>query len=505
MALFYVRVKTFARTRGQSSVNAAAYRAADSFRDERTGVTHNYSRKTGVLEVFLTAPPDAPAWCSNPKDLWNAAEEAERKNGTPAREVLVALPAELTTEQSFDLARSIAQHLVAQYRIAAMTCVHAPDRKGDQRNIHAHIMITTREVGPDGLGKKTRVLDDRQTGPKEVAAIRAAVARLTNDHLARAGHAVRVDHSSLKRQSIAAEERGDFVSAIRLIRSSTEHEGPAATAARRRGERSEVAESNDRIRGDNIALQRQFISRARSIVIVPRSHIGGVAWATGHDADLLNAQARSTRETAQMEADMSHAYRTMLADVIRDLGQRAAPVLEYAQLRQLTPTQTRELADHARNPRLGLIVRSLLRTEHSRRHAEGLHARRGRRYATAMVRTADAARALRESEERGPRTKREWAKLRRDQAAALEAARHHETRAEKLTRHEAAYRAGARVRAAQERVDELEAERRRRFPISQDRSPSVLPPQNQDGPILKTLEWRPSARREQKGPTPRRP
>lgn len=100
MALFYVNVKTIARLKGQSSVNAAAYRAAASYLDERTGINHSYSRKAGVLEVILIAPPSAPTWCGDPQQLWNASEKAERKNGTPAREVLVALPAELSQQES---------------------------------------------------------------------------------------------------------------------------------------------------------------------------------------------------------------------------------------------------------------------------------------------------------------------------------------------------------------------------------------------------------------------
>ena len=469
MALYYVNVKTFNRSRGQSAVNAAAYRAGQSFYDERTGVRHSYAKKGGVLEVILTAPPGAPAWCSDPQALWNEAERGERKNGRPAREVLVALPAELTNAQSSDLARSIAQHLVDRYRVAAMTCIHTADRRGDQRNIHAHILITTREVNAQGLGKKTRVLDDRRSGPKEVEAIRSTVARLTNEHLARAGHAVRVDHSSLKHQSIAAEKRGDIVSAVRLIRSSTKHVGQAGTAARRRGERSEVAENNKRIRQDNAALQKLFLSKARSIVMPSRGHVSGVAWATGHDADLLNSQAQSLRDSIRTQAEMSHDYQTMLAEVVRDLGRRADPVLEYAELRHLAPAETRELAAHARNPKLGLIVRALLRTEHSRLHLETLNARRSRRYAKAMVRTADAAREVREMDNQGPRTKREWAQLRRDKAAALEAARQHEARAKRLTGHEATYRVKMRAWAARDRIDALERERGNSFPISSDR------------------------------------
>ena len=49
-----------------------------------------------------------------------------------------------------------------------MAAVHAPNKQGDDRNHHAHVMLTTRRVERDGLGKKVRALDDRTTGPQEV-------------------------------------------------------------------------------------------------------------------------------------------------------------------------------------------------------------------------------------------------------------------------------------------------------------------------------------------------
>ena len=505
MAIFLARVKTIARSRGKSSVQAAAYRAGCALRDERTGVTHNYSRKAGVLEVILTAPPGSPAYCAEPGKLWNAAEELERINGTPARELLIALPPELSQQQRSNLARAVADYLVNRYRVATMTAIHAPDRRGDQRNFHAHIMLTTREVGPGGFGKKTRALDARTTGPQEVAHIREAVARLTNEHLARAGLSVRINHRSLKQQSLDAEQAGDFATAIRFIRAPVKHEGQAATAARRRGEWSPAAEQNARIRTDNAALQKSFVSKIRSIATPIRSHVSGVAWATGHDADLLNGQAQSLQDTIRMEADMSHAYQSMLADVIRDLGSRAAPVIDYAQLQELSIEAARELVTHAKNnAKVPMLARKILRADHARSHAEGLDARRRKRYTKAMVRTADAARELRLSEDRGPRNKREWAQLRRDQQAALSWAQKNEQRAESLIQHEATYRAKARAQAARDRILALEAERRRLFPISGETArPEIVSSNRTEKPLRAPLDWIPPQASPRKNSGPR--
>jgi hypothetical protein len=75
------------------------------------------------------------------------------------------------------------------------------------------------------LGKKTRVLDDRKTGPQEVTKLRELAADIINEHLAAANADIRVDHRSFK-------DRG-------IEREPTTHLGPAATEMERRGEQTE--------------------------------------------------------------------------------------------------------------------------------------------------------------------------------------------------------------------------------------------------------------------------
>lgn len=102
-----------------------------------------------------------------PAELWNRVEAAEvRKNARVAREVLVALRAELSPAQRRELTQGIAQALADRYGTAGTLAVHTPDREGDQRNHHAHILMTTRRLEPSGaLGEKTRELDDVKRGP----------------------------------------------------------------------------------------------------------------------------------------------------------------------------------------------------------------------------------------------------------------------------------------------------------------------------------------------------
>ena len=176
MASYHLSVSTVSRGRGQSAVAGAAYRAGETLHCEREGVTHDYSRKGGVETAFVLAPSEAPAWASERNALWNAAEGAEgRKNSVVAREWRLALPSELSSDRRVALAEEFGRELVARYGVVVDVAVHAPHREGDDRNWHAHLLTTTREVGSDGFGVKTRVLDAAKTGGVEIEAMRGGI------------------------------------------------------------------------------------------------------------------------------------------------------------------------------------------------------------------------------------------------------------------------------------------------------------------------------------------
>ena len=226
MADYHLSVKTVSRSDGRSATAAAAYRSGVQIVDERTGEVHDYRRKSGVVSATLFLPEYAPEWFSASAVLWNAAEASEtRKNSTVAREFEVALPDELSPAQRQELAHAFATELVKHHGFAADVAIHAPGKEGDQRNHHAHILCTTRRIGLNGFGDKTRELDDRASGAAEVTRWREVWADLTNSALERAGHSARVDHRTLKAQGIDREP--------------TIHLGPAATAIERRGQDSQ--------------------------------------------------------------------------------------------------------------------------------------------------------------------------------------------------------------------------------------------------------------------------
>jgi hypothetical protein len=221
MAIYHLSVKAISRSAGRSATAAAAYRAGCKIADERTGEIHDYTRKGGVQSADLVLPDGAPEWAFDRSALWNAAESAEkRKDACVAREFEVALPAELFAKSRKRLALEFAKEMANREGCAVDVAIHAPDKKGDDRNYHAHILRTTRKVAASGLGDK---LDTEKAGRKradDLQAVRARWAEMVNEALERDGHIEQVDHRSLNAQGVDREP--------------TKHLGPSATGYERR-------------------------------------------------------------------------------------------------------------------------------------------------------------------------------------------------------------------------------------------------------------------------------
>ena len=243
MASYHLSVKTIKRSAGRSATAAAAYRSGELILCDREGRVHDYTRKLGVEQTFILAPEHAPDWARDRAALWNAAEAREtRSNSVTAREWELALPSEISADERARIARAFAAELVERYGVVADVAIHAPHREGDQRNHHAHVLTTTRELTADGFTDKTRVLDAAKTGSVEIGQMREVWAGLQNHALEHAEHATgleagaleRVDHRSLAVQREVALERGDALSAEELDRAPEVKLGPAANALERR-------------------------------------------------------------------------------------------------------------------------------------------------------------------------------------------------------------------------------------------------------------------------------
>ncbi|PZQ45331.1 MAG: hypothetical protein DI551_07675 [Micavibrio aeruginosavorus] len=206
LAIYHCSVRTISRSYNHSAVAAAAYRSGSLLKDERTGQSHNYRNRRGIVHASIFLPPTAPEEYADRHTLWNAAESAEtRKNSRVAREVILALPHELSEVQRLTLTRDMALYLVSKYGVAVDMAIHAPmpEHSDDPRNHHAHLLFTTRVVKQDGLGEKTRIMDDKVQGPQQIELIREVWETLANAALQQAGfEAVKIDRRTLEAQGI---------------------------------------------------------------------------------------------------------------------------------------------------------------------------------------------------------------------------------------------------------------------------------------------------------------
>lgn len=235
MASYHLSVKTIKRSAGRTATAAGAYRAGERIECQREGRIHDYTRKQGIEETFIVAPENAPDWAQDRAALWNAAEASEtRRNAVTAREWELSLPSEISAEDRSQITREFAEQLVSRYGVAVDVAIHAPNREGDQRNHHAHVLTSTRRLEAKGFTAKTRVLDSAKTGGAEIDQMRGVWAELQNRALERAGQVERVDHRSLEKQREAALDKGDEVKAEELDRDPELKLGPAANSMERR-------------------------------------------------------------------------------------------------------------------------------------------------------------------------------------------------------------------------------------------------------------------------------
>ncbi|MGH9631090.1 MAG: MobA/MobL family protein [Bryobacteraceae bacterium] len=146
MAIYHCSTKPLDRSSGRSAVAAAAYRSGDCLIDERQGLEHDYTRRSGLVHTELVLPEGAGEW--NRAALWNAAEEAEKRKDAQS---------ELDAGERRDLAVRFGRELAGKYGCAVDVAIHAPDREGDQRNWHAHLLATTRKVSAGSLGEKCEI------------------------------------------------------------------------------------------------------------------------------------------------------------------------------------------------------------------------------------------------------------------------------------------------------------------------------------------------------------
>ena len=192
MAIYHFAVQVLSRTKGRSSVIAAAYRSGSKFKDERLNQSFDYSKKS-VDECFIIAPSHSPNWVYQRERLWNQIELVEkRKDAQLCREFNIALPVELRESQQTELVLDYCKRNFVDRGMIADVCIH----RDNPNNPHVHVMTTLREVTNDGFGKKNRKWNSKDL----IEEWRKDWADATNECLLKNGFNEQIDHRSYKRQ-----------------------------------------------------------------------------------------------------------------------------------------------------------------------------------------------------------------------------------------------------------------------------------------------------------------
>ena len=262
IAIYHCSIKIVSRGKGKSAVAAAAYRSGEKLTNEWDGLTHDYTKKGGVVHSEILLPAHAPPAFSDRSTLWNSVELSEKSNNAQlAREVEIALPVELSREEQTRLVREYCSSQFVSKGMIADFNLH--DTGGG--NPHAHILLTMRPLDENGAwlpkSKKEYVLDENgekirlpsgryktrkvdlvDWNNRENAEVwRRAWADLTNEFLAQNNCPERIDHRSYERQGI------DQIPTV--------HVGVSATQMEKKGIVTERGELNRNIKAANRILR----------------------------------------------------------------------------------------------------------------------------------------------------------------------------------------------------------------------------------------------------------
>lgn len=213
---YFLDVRILGRSAGKSAVASAAYRAGQNLQDERRGQSFDYTRKGNIERSEIYAPQNSPAWAHDRAKLWNEVERVERrKDAQLAREVIVSLPREVPEEKRYTLVKTFVDKEFVSRGMIADVSWHNPKAGDGKENPHAHIMLTMRNITPEGFGQKNRewntavfTRDDMIKDKSQLVGLRAAWAEHVNSALSDSGTSTRVSHKSYKEQGLAPANPG---------------------------------------------------------------------------------------------------------------------------------------------------------------------------------------------------------------------------------------------------------------------------------------------------------
>jgi hypothetical protein len=222
---------THTRSKGHSAVAGVAYRLGLRLYDRRTGEWHDYRRRAlgeEVVAALTLAPDGAPAWATDPAQVWAAVEAAEkRKDSQVAHDFRIPVPFGLTDTDAAEMARSMAQHIVDELGTVVSVGLHRDSpidamgiaKPSNKVGFHTHVYFPTRRLtfdasavgveesnggessGSDGWAftDKLKVLSHKASAAAMIERLNQQWAELANKHAAAAGFVPDFTHLSYRR------------------------------------------------------------------------------------------------------------------------------------------------------------------------------------------------------------------------------------------------------------------------------------------------------------------
>jgi hypothetical protein len=263
-----------------STVGAAAYinrmdlhQEGDRFLEADN---HKFSDRgeEHVIAQGILAPDHAPEYLKNadPRDkqlyrqtterLWNDAEHAGHKsNAITGREWMLPIPSELNKQEAQHLVRAFVSDYLVEKGMVAQYAIHEPNEKNDERNLHAHVLTTDRDITPEGFAaKKTASLQWHHRDLVREA--HSEWAKACNNALALSQHRdVHIDNRRNSVQLADALEHGDIDRALELSHVPGFHRGRAIKEMESRGIESYKAKDRETLAADRWEHETGELSR----------------------------------------------------------------------------------------------------------------------------------------------------------------------------------------------------------------------------------------------------
>lgn len=203
----------------------------------------SFSSKKIRQELVASEDFNLPSWAGNSREFFEAADKYERNNGVVFRQLIIALPCELSHEENVLVARNIVKKIIGNDKAGTWAIHSKPAFTTNDENIHMHLMFSDRIQDP-AIKEKSKELYFRRYNSKNpekggylkdttlntghhknpaMNQIREQIADAINEGYAKAGIDIRISGKTLEEQKAEAISENDLDKAKLLDRKPFRH------------------------------------------------------------------------------------------------------------------------------------------------------------------------------------------------------------------------------------------------------------------------------------------